>query len=146
MWIASAIVPTGTHVSVRVLQSLLFRDIPVALLNRGGYLVGAFTPNRDGDANIRIRQYERAKESAWNLANAAALVRAKLLNSRRLLQKAAADKPATDAAALARDMDHVQSLADDAVRAESPDELRGIEGYGPQTRQGIETRTIKHNC
>jgi CRISP-associated protein Cas1 len=121
---------TGVPVSVRVLQSLLRRDIPVALLNRGGRLVGAFTPNRDGDANIRIRQYERAKEGAWNLANAAALVRAKHLNSRRLLQKAAADKPAPDAVSFVRDLDQLLALADKAVQTETLDELRGIEGSG----------------
>ena len=120
-----------TRVSMSVIDALLRRDIPIIMLSRLGGLVGSFSPAREGDAYIRIRQYQNAGNNQRALPQAAKLVEAKLLNMRRVLQKlGSGENASSDRDSLERVLTNLRSLAGDVRSVQHVDSLRGLEGAG----------------
>ncbi|MBN2451017.1 MAG: CRISPR-associated endonuclease Cas1 [Lentisphaeria bacterium] len=112
-----------------LLQRLAREGIPLHLLSGHGRWLGAFYPNANGHALRRLRQYELARGGHESLPIATAAVAAKIRNSRRVLQRLAANR---NEAADRGNLDvcnSLQALAGKAVEAESFDALRGFEGY-----------------
>ena len=117
------------RVSMRVVTQLMEADIPVHVVGRNGRLVGCFTPAREGDASIRVAQY-RASDSAWALAAARRLAEAKIVNSRRVLQKLASSyTPVVQTEEdLGEAITELERLSRAVLSAENLDSVRGQEG------------------
>jgi CRISP-associated protein Cas1 len=113
-----------------LLQRLATQGIPVHLLGARGRWLGAFYPNTNGHALRRIRQYELARSGHQSLHIAVATVAAKLRNSRRTLQRLAANRSQTDDPGHLDACRSLRQLAAKALAAESTDKLRGYEGHG----------------
>lgn len=120
------IVDTRVTFSMPLLAECMRREIPVVLTHRGERVVGLCQPPAP-HTRARRRQYERMRESAFVLAVAAGFVRAKLANSRRVLQRLAANRPDREADAA---MGALRRLIEDVAGAESVETLRGLEGTG----------------
>jgi CRISPR-associated protein Cas1 len=118
-----------SHISTAVFREMLRRDIPVCMTLRNGRFLGLFAPVRDGDANLRIRQYQM-HESAWAVAAAGRLVHAKIINSRRVLQKMMAGRDDLDLQPIRQALAQLEQLAQRAKESECVEEIRGYEGMG----------------
>lgn len=113
------------HLTTPALAECLRREIPVTFVaHQGGRILGTAHAPGAGSAT-RIVQYKRTLDPAFSLAVAAALVEAKIANSRRVLQRLAANRPAADCAAPLAAMEHARRAC---LAAESLDSLRGYEG------------------
>lgn len=121
-----AVIVGKAHVSMAVIRELMLSGIPVVLVTRGGRLLGTFAPARDGDAEQRVRQYQK-HDSEWSHRAAISLIRAKLLNMRRVLQKQSSNRAS---ATLSETMAQLKLLVKRAEVAGTADELRGLEGIG----------------
>jgi len=118
----------GEHAALTTpaLAELLRREIPVLVLSGGLHLLGLCVPPPMMTA-VRVAQFRRAEDPDFVRDISAALVSAKVLNQRRVLQRLAANR--TDV-----NVGDALSLLDQlAVRAErvapgAADQLRGIEG------------------
>src|SRR5579871_4030346 len=75
----------NVQVTTQALSELLERGIPLALYARHGRLKGHLTPEVSKNVPLRLAQYRMAVDGAASLALAKAVVRAKLVNSGRLL-------------------------------------------------------------
>jgi len=106
------------------LGALLGRGIPVAVVSTGGRHLGSFDPPSPPRALTRSLQYERSADPHFRLAIARSLIHAKILNSRRALQRLNTRRPTFDPPVLT----HFKHLARQLERADSISALRGIEG------------------
>jgi CRISP-associated protein Cas1 len=113
-----------------LLQRFATEGIPVHLLGARGRWLGAFYPNTNGHAVRRIRQYELARSGCHSLDIAGAAVAAKLRNSRRTLQRLAANRSQTEHPSHLDACSSLRRLGAKALAAESTDKLRGYEGHG----------------
>lgn len=112
----------GVQISTALLAHLLESDIPVALTNqRGSRLYAMLTRGPSRFAALRSEQMRLAHTAARALDLARAIVQAKLINQRALLQ--AARWPAAPAA-IAR----IERALRDLPQAATVDQLRGYEG------------------
>lgn len=113
-----------TAISLATLSAFLRRDLPVVILESGGDVLGFF----EKPAPLRVArhaQYHRAGDAAFALAVSSALVEAKILNQRRVLQRLAANREEIEITPLLLAMSH---LAREAVECASLATLRGYEG------------------
>lgn len=126
------VVLAGTSaVSLAGIRALLRRNIPVLILSRTGREIGSFLPAHDGDAGVRIKQYQRSLNPAWNLEMSRTVVGAKLANSRRVLQKL---RPGSqDPVAIEKAAAEIAAIGQRAARASSLEELLGYEGAAGAT-------------
>ncbi|MCX7868540.1 MAG: CRISPR-associated endonuclease Cas1 [Terrimicrobiaceae bacterium] len=125
-----------TAVSLACLAEFLRRGVPVIILEAGGDILGFF--ERPAPLRIARRaQYRRVEDAAFCLAVATALVEAKILNQRRVLQRLAANR---EEAEITPHLLAMGRQAQEAVGARSLESLRGHEGtaagryfeiYGP---------------
>lgn len=127
LWdIERVFVGTRVSISLAALATFLRRDIPVIILEPRGDVLGFFekpAPLR----TVRRAQYRRADDAPFGLAVASALIEAKILNQRRVLQRLASNREDCDiSTALLR----LKRLAEDAVACSGVDALRGYEGAG----------------
>lgn len=116
------------NLTIPVLQRLMFEGIPCFFVTSHGRWVGSISPDNNKNAARRIRQYELAKDDELALIIARAIIGAKIRNSRRVLQRLAANRNEstdTDQMAVTNQM---QQMGEHAMRAESIDEARGYEG------------------
>ncbi len=111
------------RVSMRSVEKLLENNIPVQLFSGNGRLIGAFSPQRDGDAEARLRQY-RTAGTFQALETARILIGTKIRNQHRFLQKQAA----AHGFSLLDELASLRTLSQSAQPAETLDTLRGIEG------------------
>jgi CRISPR-associated protein Cas1 len=111
------------RVSMRSVEKLLECSIPVQIFSNNGQLTGSFAPQRDGDAEVRIRQY-RAANTFQALEMARILIAVKIKNQRRFLQR----KITAPAETAPDPLQELRQLAQKALQAENIDSLRGIEG------------------
>jgi len=120
------VLDTRVACSMPLLAECMRREIPVILTRRGERIVGlCLSPAPH--ARARRCQYERMRDPAFVLAIATAFVRAKLGNSRRVLQRLAANRPGREAE---QAIGALRRLTDDTATAASVETLRGIEGTG----------------
>lgn len=115
-------------VTIPVLTELMDLGIPCFFLTAHGRWRGALCPDRNLNAARRIRQYEQATEPAFGLLVARRLVYAKIRNSRRVLQRLAANRELTDTPEHEAVCDELKQLTQCASEAETLGELRGFEG------------------
>ena len=116
----------GSRVSITPcgLANLLGRGIPVSIVSTSGRHLGAFEPPSPPRGLTRRRLHEATSDPAFRTAIAAALVSAKIQNSRRALQRLNARRPAFEKPVLSQ----FKQLARDAETASSVESLRGVEG------------------
>ena len=101
------------------LHALMRRGIPVLFHTRSGYYLGQLADVSANASQVRRAQYAAADDARARLRIARQLVRAKLLNARRLLRRRQA--PRTELRRLNR-------LLRKARKARTEDKLRGLEG------------------
>lgn len=110
--------------TMAALGEMMRRDIPVVVTAGGERVLGmCLAPAPHSTA--RIAQYRAAGDPAFVLAMAANFVEAKILNSRRVLQRLAANREDATVEECLKSLAH---LATQCARAESLDTLRGYEG------------------
>lgn len=115
-------------VTIPVLTELMDAGIPCFFLTAHGRWRGALCPDNNRNAARRIRQYEQASDPVFGLHVARRLIYAKLRNSRRVLQRLAANRELTDTPEHESVCNELKHLSQRATGAETLDELRGIEG------------------
>ncbi|GIX00473.1 MAG: CRISPR-associated exonuclease Cas4/endonuclease Cas1 fusion [Pirellulaceae bacterium] len=109
------------QITTQALHALLGEDISVAFFSFGGWLHGVAMPLSLKNITWRQAQFRMADRPAFCLALAKELVYGKIRNQRTLLMRNALDPP--------RDvLRFLKRMAEEARRAESLDELLGIEG------------------
>lgn len=111
-----------------VLAELMDTGIPCYFLTRNGRWRGALSPDRNLNAARRIRQYEQATDPLFSLRVARRLVAAKIRNSRRVLQRLAANRELTDTPEHEAICEDLRAMIGQAADAATLDELRGVEG------------------
>lgn len=121
--VEQAVLGRSIHMTMPALTECLRRSIPVVFMCGGERVAGVCVP-APPSAGGRLAQFRAALDPTAKRDIARSLVRAKIHNSRRVLQRLALNREADAAAALAR----LETLADDAGRAETADALRGAEG------------------
>ena len=116
--------------SIPALMRLADEGIPVFFVSRYGRWRGSLLPDKNLNAARRIRQYEQATDPEFGLRIARRLIYAKLRNSRRVLQRMAANRGMTDDPDYLHTEAALKYYAEEAQNADSVDVLRGIEGIG----------------
>ena len=110
--------------TIPALGELMRRDIPVVLAAGDGRVLGLCQPPAP-HSTARLAQYHRAGDPAFGLALAINWVEAKILNSRRVLQRLAANR---DDLEITPQLLALQTLAENSLNAGSTETLRGYEG------------------
>ncbi len=117
-------------ISFPVLYNVIRLGIPCYFLNRYGRWIGCLNPDNNMDGNRRLRQFESANDSDLTLNIARRLVKAKLRNSRRVLQRLSSNR-GESAFPEQKEVDaELSRLAENAEKVSTLDELRGYEGLG----------------
>jgi CRISP-associated protein Cas1 len=113
------------HITTPALAECLRRAIPIVIVGRyANKVLGTALPPGGGAAS-RIMQYKRSLDEAFALAIASTLVEAKIANSRRVLQRLAANRPQHDCQTA---LNAMEAARRGALSARSLDSLRGYEG------------------
>jgi len=122
--IKRVIVSDRCALTMPALGEFLRREIPVVITSGGESVLGMCLPPAP-HSTVRIAQYRHADDTPFRVAMAIALVEAKILNSRRVLQRLAVNR---EDAAVAPVLGALAGLASACTRAASVDILRGYEG------------------
>lgn len=122
--IEHVVLTTSAQLSTQLLAELMRRQIPVIVTAGGERIIGhCFAPAPHSRA--RLMQYRRTLDPSFGCAIASALVEAKILNQRRVLQRLAANRPEQSVGERLREL---EELARKAVQAQTVETLRGYEG------------------
>ncbi len=116
------------RITFPTLWKLVGEDIPCFFLTEGGRWKAALHGAAGYHGDRRLRQYRRSDNAAFALSVARSLVHAKILNSRRVLQRLAANRGLSRAPAHLDACRELRSFAATALAAPSPEVLRGFEG------------------
>src|SRR5699024_5051649 len=111
------------RITTPAIKKLLDRGVPVSWFSGGGWFYGTTRLSTDTRIDIRIEQF-RAADDARALATARVFVADKIANGRTFLRRNLRDRSDEQATAFRAMM----RLRDQALRAESPEELLGYEG------------------
>lgn len=122
--IERVIIGDATQATTAALAALLERDIPISFWSWSGRVLGLLRPPSTASAGVRLEQYRRSLDPAFCLDVARALIEAKILNQRRILQRLAANRPLDLSAAT----DWFNALIQHTSRLNTLDALRGLEG------------------
>lgn len=130
------------QVTTQALTELLEHGVELAILTQSGKLLGQLTPPLAKNIDLRKRQFEKERNSAFALTTAKAIVDAKVRNQREVLVRFGQDEPGDQpeiAAAAAAMREFLPRIA------ESPDldHLRGLEGAAARTYWGVFGRLLK---
>jgi len=109
------------QITTQAIQDLCDAEIPVTYFSGGGWFYGITHGHGLKNVFLRIEQFRLARDPAFALRIARALVNGKVRNHRTLLMRNHVDAPA---GALLR----LKQAAQDALSASALDELLGIEG------------------
>jgi len=122
--IEQVVISEGSHLTTAAVIELLKREIPVLYTTWTDRVIGlCVPPQRHNPA--RLRQYERSLDPSFALALACLWVEAKILNSRRVLQRLAANRSEVE---VTPDLLALSRFAAQCQCVRSLDTLRGIEG------------------
>ncbi|NUN93782.1 MAG: CRISPR-associated endonuclease Cas1 [Verrucomicrobiae bacterium] len=113
-----------TQASTAVLAELLQADIPITFTSWSGRVLGLLHPPATRSAGARLEQYRRTLDAAFRLGLATDLIEAKILNSRRILQRLAANRGLEVEPAVG----WMNAVLQGAPRPATLDALRGLEG------------------
>jgi len=118
------VLDTRTSITPAVMGECLQRAIPIVIVGGHHQVIGVCqAPSLHG--SIRLAHYQIMTDAGFGLAIASTLIEAKIANSRRMLQRLAANRQiAAPAAALAT----MENAATTALSATSLDAIRGCEG------------------
>jgi CRISP-associated protein Cas1 len=109
------------QITTQAVQALCEAEVPIAYFSMGGWFYGVTHGLGVKNIYLRREQFRLADVPAFCLRLARALVAGKIRNQRTMLQRNHIELPA-------RALIHMKCMADDAERAESMEELLGIEG------------------
>lgn len=115
-------------VTLPVLIRFLDEGVPCFFVTRYGRWRGSMLPDKNRNAGRRIRQYERGTESEFAVGVTQRLIYAKIRNSRRVLQRLAANRNCSSAPEQVAVTDDLKELAVMAKSATAADMIRGYEG------------------
>jgi CRISPR-associated protein Cas1 len=115
-------------ITIPALQRLMYNGIPCYFVTTRNRWVGSMQPDGNKDAARRIRQYQITTDLKLRLRIASALIAAKINNSRRVLQRLAANRAESFEFLQKQVCAELKSLVNRAGNVRSLDELRGIEG------------------
>jgi CRISPR-associated protein Cas1 len=124
MDVDQVVVTDAMAVSMPALAECMRRNIPVLITSHGERVIGICLPPAPSNV-ARLAQYEKSRNDAFSLALAVEFVAAKIVNSRRVLQRLAVNRPEAE---VAEPLGALNDLAVRCRRAESVDTLRGYEG------------------
>jgi CRISPR-associated protein Cas1 len=111
----------NAHISSQAMRAVLSRDVPVFYLSYGGWLNGWARSVNDHSLDLRIVQFDAAKDEERCLQLARAFVAGKIRNQRTMVRRALGDKAKQALQAMS-------FLHHRAERAQSGEELLGLEG------------------
>lgn len=109
------------QITTQAIQDLCDAEIPVTYFSGGGWFYGITHGHGLKNVFLRIEQFRLARDPAFALRIARALVHGKIRNHRTLLMRNHVDAPAPTLLRL-------KQAAQDALSASALDELLGIEG------------------
>jgi CRISPR-associated protein Cas1 len=115
-------------ITVPVLQRLMFNNIPCYFTTSKNRWIGSLLPDNNKDAARRLRQYEFSRDSELRLKLARIIIADKIRNSRRVLQRLAANRVASMFPEQIQVCDELKKLGKQVRNCGTRDELRGIEG------------------
>lgn len=114
------------------------RGVSLTLLTENGRFLGRFQGPVSGNVLLRRHQYRVADSAAMSAVVARSIVAAKIANSRAMLQRAARERElGPTASALDGAASLLASRISDAVKAESVETARGLEGEAARTYFGV---------
>jgi CRISPR-associated protein Cas1 len=111
----------NVQLTAGAIRALADRGIPILHMTYGGWLVAMTTGPAQRNVQMRLVQYETARDGSRSLRIARAFVAGKIRNQRTLLRRNHRDRPSEV-------LMQINRLADQAERARSADQLLGIEG------------------
>jgi CRISPR-associated protein Cas1 len=124
-----AVVIGHPQVSVRALQKLLRLGVSTAFITEHGSWMGTLHADNDKNAARRVLQYEMELDRSARLLTARSIVRAKIRNSRRVLQRLSSGRRSLHSEKKHQDIqEDLNQYQLKVSRAETFDELRGYEG------------------
>lgn len=113
-------------ITAPLVVELLTRSIGISYFSRSGEFLGKLMPETSKNVPLRWAQFRAAADPGKSLAIAKSVVKGKLLNQRTLLMREAREGVSDLAGAIA----DLKLLVERVDRAQSLDELRGLEGAG----------------
>ncbi len=125
-------------ISFHVLARLMDRGVPCSFLTHSGKWRGVLDGDAGFHAQRRIHQYERVADAEFSLRLSRQLIAAKIANSRRTVQRLAAERRI--------DLRHdanwkaMSSLLSGLPKEKSLDGVRGIEGVAAAAYFGLLSR------
>jgi len=114
----------GVGATTPALLMLLDAGVPLSFITRSGKLRGRLAPPSPKNLPLRHAQYDRARDPAFCLATARAIVDGKLRNSRALAYRIRRSHPQI----AARWLERIERAVEAVAQAGDMDTLRGIEG------------------
>lgn len=122
--IERVLVSPGTSLTTSALAALLERDIPTIITSHSHQIAGICVPPAPHSI-VRLAQYRLANDPPTSLAVATNIVEAKILNSRRVLQRLSANREDPGSAAT---LAALKNAAAECAKAENLESLQGYEG------------------
>ncbi len=122
--IEQVVISERAHLTIAAVAELLRRDVPIVLTSQTDRVLGLCLPPAP-NSTARMEQYRRAQDPGFALALAINWVEAKILNSRRVLQRLAANR---EDAEITRHLLAFSQLVKTCRTVASIDTLRGYEG------------------
>jgi CRISPR-associated protein Cas1 len=111
----------NAQISSQAMRAILARDVPLFYLSYGGWLSGYARSVNDHSLDLRVAQYDLAKDDARCLPLARAFVAGKVKNQRTMVRRGLGDKSKEALQAMSLLLHRVE-------RAASTEELLGLEG------------------
>jgi CRISPR-associated protein Cas1 len=109
------------QLTTQAIQTLCDNEVPVAFFSQGGWFYGVTQGLGVRNISLRRKQFQLADDRDFCLQIARSLVAGKIRNQRTMLQRNHVEPPAVKIAQL-------KNLCDDSEKAESLEQLLGIEG------------------
>jgi CRISPR-associated protein Cas1 len=109
------------QLSTQAVQALCEQEVPIAYFSMGGWFYGVTHGLGVKNIYLRREQFRLADVPSFCLRLARAMVAGKIRNQRTMLQRNHVEPPASA-------LTMMKCMQEDAERAESPEELLGIEG------------------
>lgn len=124
------------QLTTQAAQALCENEVPIAYFSQGGWFYGITQGLGVRNIALRREQFRLADEPAFCLDIARTLVAGKIRNQRTMLQRNHVEPPSHQIALL-------KSYAEDAEKADSLQQLLGIEGNAARTYFGLFSGMIK---
>lgn len=117
----------NVQVTTQALQQMLRQGIELAIFPYGGRLLGQLTPPQTKNIPLRLAQFEKHRDEAFQLSIARAIVSAKLQNAVAMVRQHRKNHPQ---AIPAEEVQALEQFCERIRHAKSLDSLRGVEGAG----------------